>query len=447
MQHILILGAGKSASILIETLLQEAQEHDWFVHLADVELATAEKKIAGHARGAAYGIDLNNETQLDQLVSAADAVISMLPPPLHIKAAMKCLQYKKHFLNASYLSPDMQALNEEVKAAGLSFLVEMGLDPGIDHMSAMEMIHGILNQGGNIFMFRSHCGGLVSPESDNNPWHYKISWNPRNIILAGKDGAHYLSDGEVSHVPYSQLFDPQRTVHVPGYGDWAWYPNRDSLPYIKKYELDGVSDFVRTTLRHPDFANGWKKIVDLDLTNDTDKTDTNGVSLSNYFKPYLKDFSNWDESLKEQFRFLDLTSDDLINKSFAAPADVLQSVLEKKLALSETDKDMIIMLHEVGYRLETEDDEWRMADEEVAGGRLQVPGKLCFKKASLVVKGEDSVHTAMAKTVGLPLAIAVKNILNGKITRKGVFIPIYPDVYEIVLRDLEKKGIRFTITE
>ncbi len=446
MQQILILGAGKSASILIETLLQDAFEHNWFIHVADVQIETAEKKIAGHARGAAYGIDLENEDQLDKLILAADAVISMLPPPLHIRAAKKCLQHKKHFLNASYLGPDMQALDEEVKAAGLSFLVEMGLDPGIDHMSAMEMIHGILDQGGNIFMFRSHCGGLVSPESDDNPWHYKISWNPRNIILAGKDGAHYLADGEICHVPYAQLFDPGRTVHVPGYGDWAWYPNRDSLPYIKKYELEGVSDFVRTTLRHSDFARGWKKIIELDLTNDRDKTDTNGISINSYFRPYLKEFANWDEILKEQFRFLDLTRDELINKGEAAPADVLQSVLEKKLALSENDKDMIIMLHEIGYTLESGDDIWS-ADEEMAGGRSRVGGKLCFRKASLVVQGEDSVHTAMAKTVGLPLAIAVKNILNGKISRKGVFIPVYPDVYEIVLSDLAKKGIVFTITE
>ena len=449
MQHILILGAGKSATILIETLLADALEQDWFVHVADVQVEVAEKKIAGHARAAAYGIEPGNDDQLNRLIIAADAVISMLPPPLHFKVAKICLQHKKHFLNASYLTPEIQSLHEEVKAAGLSFLVEMGLDPGIDHMSAMEMIHDILNKGGNIFMFHSHCGGLISPESDNNPWHYKISWNPRNIILAGKDGANYLADGEVCHLNYEELFDPERIVQVPGNGNWAWYPNRDSLPYIHKYELDGVSDFVRTTLRHPQFVSGWRKLVDLGLTNDINKTDTTGVTVREYFKPYLEGYDQWDDQLKDQFGFLDLNSGELINKGEAAPADVLQSILEQKLALADHDKDMIIMLHEIGYTTDA-DDGWQADDEGVAGRAVsgkQLAGKKHYRNASLVVKGEDAVHTAMAKTVGLPLAIAVKNILNGKITRKGVFIPIYPDVYEIVLRDLEEKGIRFTLTE
>jgi saccharopine dehydrogenase-like NADP-dependent oxidoreductase len=438
MQHVLILGAGKSATILIETLLADAPEQDWFVHVADVQVEVAEKKIAGHARAAAYGIEPGNDDQLNRLIIAADAVISMLPPPLHFKVARICLQHRKHFLNASYLTPEMQSLHEEVKAAGLSFLVEMGLDPGIDHMSAMEMIHSIQNKGGRIFMFHSHCGGLISPESDNNPWHYKISWNPRNIILAGKDGASYLADGEVCHLNYEELFNPERIVQVPGYGNWAWYPNRDSLPYIHKYELDGVSDFVRTTLRHPQFVSGWRKLVDLGLTNDINKTDTTGVTFREYFKPYLEGYDHWDDQLKDQFGFLGLTSGELINKGEVAPADVLQSILEQKLALADHDKDMIIMLHEIGYTIP---DSGLSDQSGIRNSQSRI------KKASLVVMGSDNIHTAMAKTVGLPLAIAVKNILNGKITRKGVFIPIYPDVYEIVLHDLEEKGIRFTLTE
>jgi saccharopine dehydrogenase-like NADP-dependent oxidoreductase len=449
MQNILILGAGKSATILIETLLEDAQEQDWFIHVGDIQEEVAKKKIAGYERAAAYGIDPENDEQFSQLIRSADAVISMLPPPLHFKVAQKCLLYKKHFLNASYLTPEIQSLDEEVKAAGLSFLVEMGLDPGIDHMSAMEMIHNILNKGGNIFMFRSHCGGLISPESDNNPWHYKISWNPRNIILAGKDGANYLAGGEICHVKYGDLFDPERQVFVPGHGNWAWYPNRDSLPYIRKYELEGVSDFVRTTLRHADFTRGWRKVVDLGLTEDSIYSDTSALSVRDYFKPFLAGSDSWDEPLKKQFDFLDLQSDALIRKGPATPADVLQSILERKLALSDDDKDMIIMLHEIGYTNDVEDGGW-LTDEErkerpMSGG--QITGKPHYRYASMVVKGENATHTAMAKTVGLPLAIAVKNILNGKINRKGVFIPVYPDVYEIVLRDLEKKGISFRITE
>lgn len=426
MQDVLVLGAGKSATILIETLLNDAGVYDWSVHVADVQVELAKKKLAGHPRGAAYGINLEHEEQLDRLVAMADVVVSMLPPPMHLKVARKCLQHRKHFLNASYLSADIQSLDKAASAAGLSFICEMGLDPGIDHMSAMEMIHGIVREGGQIRMFRSHCGGLVAPESDNNPWHYKISWNPRNIVLAGKDGATYLRDGEMVNVNYADLFDPARTVNVPGMGPYAWYPNRDSMPYIHKYGLEGVQEFVRTTLRHPSFARGWREIVLLGLTDEAGKKDTSGMSIREYFSSLTSTRTRSPE-LDEQFSFLGLDSDEKINLGLAAPADVLQWILERKLALGDDDKDMIIMLHEIGYIPQ--------------GG-----GPLKNMQASLVVKGEDQLHTAMAKTVGLPLALAVRNILNGKIMRRGVFIPIYEDVYLSVLRDLEKEGIRFTLT-
>ena len=426
MHHILVLGAGKSATILIESLLEDAHEQNWYVHVADVRLDTAEKKVAGYGRSAAYRIEPNDPEQLDKLIQMADAVISMLPPPLHIVVAKKCLSHRKHFLNASYLTPELMALDEEARAAQLSFLVEMGLDPGIDHMSAMDMIHDIQNKGGTISSFRSHCGGLISPESDDNPWHYKISWNPKNIIMAGKDGAHYLSGGQVCHVAYNELFNPARTVQIPGLGLYAWYPNRDSIPYLNTYGLSAVSDFVRTTLRHPAFAAGWKKIVELGLTSETKTIDTDGLTFAEFLNGYLGGMDAWEEPLKEQFAFLLAHNNTPINLGLLAPADILQILMEKKLALGEGDRDMIVMLHELEYRM---------------------PGVDALQtiSASLVVKGKDQVHTAMAKTVGLPLAIAVKNILNGRIQRKGVFISVYPDVYQIVLQDLEKKGICFTI--
>lgn len=427
MHHILVLGAGKSATILIESLLEDAHQQNWYVHVADVQLEMAEKKIAGYGRAAAYRIEPNDPEQLDKLIQIADAVISMLPPPLHIVVATKCITHKKHFLNASYLTPELMALDEEARAAGLSFLVEMGLDPGIDHMSAMEMIHEIQNKGGIISSFRSHCGGLISPESDDNPWHYKISWNPKNIIMAGKDGAHYLSGGQVCHVSYANLFDPERTVSIPGIGPYAWYPNRDSIPYINTYGLTTATDFVRTTLRHPHFAAGWRKVVELGLTSETKTIDTDGLTFAQFLHPYLAKSDSWEEPLKEQFAFLLTDSDTQINKGPLAPSDIFQTLMEKKLALGEGDRDMIVMLHELEY---------------------QLPGTDTLQtiSASLVVKGKDQIHTAMAKTVGLPLAIAVKNILQGNIQRRGVFIPVYPDVYGIVLRDLENKGIRFTIS-
>ena len=205
----------------------------------------------------------------DALIDQADLVISLLPPNLHLQAAQKSLHAGKHFLNASYVSKEMQGMHEEAVAKGLTFLCEMGLDPGIDHMSAMEIIDGIRKSGGRINSFKSHCGGLIAPESDDNPWHYKISWNPRNIVLAGKDGATFRENGDDRHVGYASLFDPSRIVQVPEMGPYAWYPNRDSLSYISKYHLQGTETFIRTTLRHPDFCFGWKNLVDLKLTDET----------------------------------------------------------------------------------------------------------------------------------------------------------------------------------
>jgi saccharopine dehydrogenase (NADP+, L-glutamate forming) len=426
MRNILILGAGRSATVLISQLLHESFEQNWFVHVGDLNHTAAERKVGPHPRGAAYGIDPTDINQLNTLIVQADAVVSMLPPPLHYTVAERCLHHKKHFFNASYLTPELKALHADAEAAGLSFLCEMGLDPGIDHMSAMEMIEDIRGKGGQITSFRSHCGGLVAPESDDNPWHYKISWNSRNIVLAGKDGATYLQDANKVHVGYPNLFDPDRLVHVPGMGDYAWYPNRDSIAYLGLYGLEGVTDFVRTTLRHPHFCHGWRKVVELGLTSEALQRVDYDSTIRDFFSPLGDESATWDEVLRRQFEFLELDSEEKIRKDEISPADLLQRILEKKLSLGPTDKDMIIMLHELGYRLE---------------------GKERMTRATLVVKGDDSLHTAMAKTVGLPLALAVKNVLNGRITRRGVFIPVYRDVYSVVLRDLEKEGISFSITE
>jgi saccharopine dehydrogenase (NADP+, L-glutamate forming) len=428
MQDILILGAGKSATILIESLLEDAVARNWFVHVADVQEEMAASKIHGHERAAAYGINLENDDQLTRLIRAADIVISMLPPSLHFHVAKKCVHLQKHFLNASYITPELQSLDEEAKAQGITMLCEMGLDPGIDHMSAMEMIDGIRADGGEITGFRSHCGGLISPESDNNPWHYKISWNPKNIVLAGKDGARYLEHGKTCYVDYAELFDPLRTVTIPGMGNWAWYPNRDSLHYIDTYQLNGISSFVRTTLRHPDFCHGWQKLVALGMTNEENIHDTSVMTLKGYLLKHLETNPSVDIADKltmEQFSFLGLLRDDKLNIGKASSAAIIQHILEQKLSLSPGDKDMIIMLHEIEYELN---------------------GKPQQKNAHLVVKGIDQSHTAMAKTVGLPLAIAAENILNGKVTRRGVFIPVYPDIYHIVLPELERKGLSFTYT-
>lgn len=428
MQQILILGAGKSATILIDHLIQSANDHDLFIHAADGQLAVAEAKIKGSTRAAAHRVDPQNEQELHKLVGMVDLVISMLPPPFHPVVMKACIEKQRHFLNASYLTPEMMAWDAEAKQKGLTMLCEMGLDPGIDHMSAMEMIDGIQSMGAKITGFRSHCGGLISPESDNNPWHYKISWNPRNIVMAGSDGAHYLENGKEIHVPYQSLFNPAQVVTVPGYGDWCWYANRDSLAYIETYGLKDVTDFVRTTLRHPEFIEGWKHVVALGLTDAKQVSDTTGMTTRSFFNKYFlahPEISIETAVLEKQFSFLGSSSDEPLPAGLHTPVDIMQTLMEKKLALSADDKDMIIMLHELRYVLD---------------------GKTYEKNAHLVVKGEDQQRTAMAKTVGLPLALAALAILQGRLQKPGVSVPVSADIYTQILPALEKCGIGFTYT-
>lgn len=428
MQQILILGAGKSATILIDHLIHTAAGQDLFIHVADGQLAVAEAKIKGNPKAAAYAVDPHSEGELHSLIRKSDLVISMLPPPFHPVVIKACITLQKHFLNASYLTPEMAAWDADAKQLGLTMLCEMGLDPGIDHMSAMEMIDGIRAKGGKITGFRSHCGGLISTESDNNPWHYKISWNPRNIVMAGGDGARYLENGKEIYIPYHALFNPAQVVSVPGQGEWCWYANRDSIPYISTYGLKDVTDFVRTTLRHPDFCAGWKKVVDLGLTNAMREINTTGMATRSFFDqhflahPEIKLDTNL---LKSQFSFLGSESDEQLPAGIHSPVDIMQKLLEKKLALSPDDKDMIIMLHELRYELD---------------------GETHASNAHLVVKGEDQQRTAMAKTVGLPLALAALAILNGDLQKPGVSIPVSADIYAQILPALEQSGIGFTYT-
>jgi len=433
MKDILILGGGKLSSKIIDVLVEDASENDWHIHVADAQPGVAESKTGSRDRTSAYFIDLENGDQLNQLVDLADIVISMLPPSMHNMVALSCLQNKKHFLNASYLTPELQKMDEEARSLELSFICEMGLDPGIDHMSAMEIIDDIKTKGGVVTSFRSHCGGLISPESDDSPWHYKISWNPRNIVMAGRDGATFLEQNQVAHLDYEDLFDPERIVEIPGMGPYAWYPNRDSTPYQQKYALEEVSTFIRTTLRHPDFCRGWNKIVEYKLTDETTIYDTTGMSIRKFVSEHFStiglpvpDRSTMDETVYKQLKWLGFDSEEIINRGQSSAADILQWMVETRLGLKPGDRDMIIMLHEIGYTLE---------------------GESKKINSCLVIKGKDSIHTAMAETVGLPLASAATHILNGNIRRRGVFIPIYADVYKQVLPDLEKQGISFTTSE
>jgi saccharopine dehydrogenase-like NADP-dependent oxidoreductase len=503
---ILLFGAGKSATVLIDYLIENASQNNWKIIIADADEKLILSKTNNHPAATAIQADITNNDQRATLIQQANIVISMMPPTLHILIAEDCITYSKNLLTASYVDEKIVNIKSKIEEKGLLFLCEMGLDPGIDHMSAMQIIDDIHAKGGVITSFKSHCGGLVAPESDDNPWHYKISWNPKNIIMAGKAGAIYKTEGHIVKEKYEELFEVERGVRFDDeIGFLSYYPNRDSLSYIDMYGLQNATTFLRTTLRYPDFMYGWNNIVELKLTDETITYDTDGLSIAAFFKQHFDTikFGEWlskkmekrlaftknlaknleklmeaEEKLEdskninpdvegvEDFSFVDengqlqvvnidemknraasamaakmheanltlkqlfyLGMDDeetIINKGKCTAAEVLQFIIERKLALQQGDKDMIVMLHEFEYLLNN------------------TKHKIT---SSLKVIGEDSLRTAMAKTVGLPLGIAAKLILNGTIKTTGLHIPTSAEIYNPVLLELENNGIVFTETK
>ncbi len=422
MKTIVLIGAGKSATVLIDYLIAEAEANNWKFIIADADREQILMKTGNSPFAEAIQLDINDEKQRGDLVQRAHVVISMMPPALHFLVAKDCVEYRKHLLTASYLDEKMKSLKDEISNRKLLFLCEMGLDPGIDHMSAMKIIDGIRSAGGQITSFKSHCGGLVAPESDNNPWHYKISWNPRNIVMAGLAGAVYKMNNEIKHISYHDLFDSTNKIEFNGLNDLAFYPNRDSLSYIPVYKLPDTPTFIRTTLRHTDFFKGWNAIVHAGLTNEIISIDAKRLTYKNWSVPILP-FVNAEN--KQMLTYLGLFDESPVPETAKTSADVLQWLVETKLKMQPADRDMIVMLHEFEYIL---DDRHK---------RL---------KSCLVVKGENSLRTAMAKTVGLPLGIAAKLILNETIKLRGLHIPTVKEIYEPVLNELANAGIQFTET-
>jgi saccharopine dehydrogenase-like NADP-dependent oxidoreductase len=424
-RNILILGAGKSSIALIDYLVASSSEQNWEITVADLTAELAVQKTKSRPNTNAIGFDLYNEVERRLLIQKATIVISMLPAALHLIVAKDCLLYAKNLITPSYISDEMKQMSADVERAGLLFMNEMGLDPGIDHMSSMKLVDGIKSRGGKIVSYESHCGGLVAPESDDNPWHYKFTWNPRNVILAGKGagGVKYREKGEEKILNYEQLYASAKQIHVEGYGDFESYPNRDSLKYISEYGLNDVETMYRGTLRVPPFCMGWNLIVRCGLTRE-DEIDTktlqqevNAVMSSNELVQN-QELVNLLSSigLISELEACAKTSDKII------PAVFLQNLLEKKWQMKETDKDMVVMVHQIGFI------------EETTTKLLQ---------SSLVLKGTDSEHTAMAATVGLPVAIAAKMLLNEELLRIGVLMPKYPNIYLPILTELEEYGIIF----
>ncbi|MFY9307434.1 MAG: saccharopine dehydrogenase C-terminal domain-containing protein [Bacteroidia bacterium] len=437
MKNILVIGAGRSASSLIKYLLQHSAAENWSVTVGDVSLELVKQKTDNHPNARAIAFDITNDQQREDEIKRADMVISMLPATMHMNVARDCVRFKKHLATASYVSKEMGELDAEAKAAGIILMNETGLDPGIDHASAMKVIDDIHEQGGELTSFKSFCGGLVAPESNDNPWGYKFSWNPRNVVLAGQGTAQYIEHGEYKYLPYNRLFTQIDTIEVEGHGKFDAYANRDSLSYRKLYNISSIPTMLRGTLRMPGYCKAWNVFVKLGLTDDTYKIEaSNTLTYRQLMEAYLPAGklstkeklvafmgNEMDAEALSKIEWLGVFDDRKIRLANATPAQILQDLLEEKWKLQEHDKDMIVMQHLFEYTTKDK--------------------KTQKLTSSLVVKGEDQVYTAMAKTVGLPLAIASKMILQGKIKARGVVIPTTKEIYEPLLAELETFGIVF----
>jgi saccharopine dehydrogenase-like NADP-dependent oxidoreductase len=439
MRHILIIGAGRSASSLIQYLLNKSEEQDLHLTIGDLSLELAQRKTKHHKNATAIALDIYNEEQRRSEIQKAHIVISMLPAFMHIEVAKDCILFKKHMVTASYISEEMQNLDQLAKDNNLIFMNEIGLDPGIDHMSAMKVIDEIRDQGGKIILFESFCGGLVAPESDNNLWNYKFTWNPRNVVLAGQGGAaKFIQEGSYKYIPYHKLFRRTEFMEVEGYGRFEGYANRDSLKYRSVYGLDDVLTLYRGTIRRVGYSKAWNMFVQLGMTDDSYTMENSETmtyrEFTNSFLPYhptdsveiklrlsLKidqDDIKWDKLLELDF----FNPNKMVGLKNATPAQILEKILTDSWTLEEHDKDMIVMYHKFGY--------------EIDGKQKQID-------STMVCLGDDQTYTAMAKTVGLPVAMATLQILNGNIKTPGVQLPINREVYLPILKELEEYGVIF----
>ena len=441
-KQILVIGAGRSSTTLITYLLKQCEERGWRLTVGDLSAELAQEKTGQAPYAHAIWFDVFNETQREAQIRHADLVISMLPMRFHDMVAESCLRHGKHLLTASYVSPEIKGMDSEAKKRGLLFLTECGLDPGIDHMSAMRVIDQIKANDGELTGFETFTGGLISPESSkDNPWEYKFTWNPRNVILAGQGVVKFIQEGRYKYIPYHRLFRRTEVIHIPEYGYFEGYANRDSLKYLDVYNLRGIPTLYRGTLRRPNFCRAWDIFVQLGATDDTYEME--GVAelthrqFINFFLSYdlhnsielkLAHYMNLALDSQEMFmlKWLGMFDDELVGLEKGTPAQILEHILKKKWTIQPEDKDMIVM--------------WHKFDFLEKGKKRQI-------QSHMVVIGDDSTHTGMSKTVGLPLGIAAKLILTGEMKETGVHIPVIPEIYHPILNELERSGIEFVERE
>ncbi len=439
MKKLLVVGAGKSSTALIQYLSGKANKYKWDVTIADQD----EKLLAGKTHQLpdvqTAVMDITCNRQRREQVKNNDIVLSLMPPHLHILLAKDCLQYKKNLITSSYMSDEIREMDTAVRSAGIMFLTEMGLDPGLDHMVASQIMHSIRRVAGDVLSYKSYCGGLIAPEYANPPWRHKISWNPRNIVLAGINGAQYLQHDKLIQIPYENLFTKNHRIHVDGVGPLTYYPNRDSLHYINLYDIPETSTILRATLRYPNFCKGWDAVIRLGLTMPDDQFDTNGMTVQSWIRQKTG-FTGTTEELPafiarklhvqpdsiviRMLAALDLWEDTPLKPGINSSADILESILIEKWHMEPWEQDMVVMQHEVEY-----------------SGKA----KHTTLTSTMVLKGENRELSAMAKTVGLPMGIMAKLLMTEKVRPiPGVHIPIYPDIYKPILKELERYGIRFT---
>ncbi|MEO2057143.1 MAG: saccharopine dehydrogenase C-terminal domain-containing protein [Flavobacteriaceae bacterium] len=439
MRNILIIGAGKSTPYIVKYLMAKSSDENLFLTIGDLNLNNAKKISTSHTNFRAIKFDILNRKNSSEQISKSDIVISMLPARFHILVAKECLKHKKSLLTASYISDEMNELDKEVKSNGVIFMNEIGLDPGIDHMSAMKIIDQIKDDGSELVMFKSYTGGLIAPESDNNLWNYKFTWNPRNVVLAGQGGdAKFIEKNKYKQIPYNELFKNTEPLEIDKYGDFEAYANRDSLKYQNIYKLNNIETFFRGTIRRAGFCNAWDVFVSLGMTDDSYKIENSHMmSYRGYVNYFLS--SNLNESIESKIKkkleideknviwdkLLELdifNSAKQISLKNATPAQILEYILLQNWQLEKKDKDMVVMYHKFGYKKNK---------------------KLYQIDSTMVSIGEDETYTAMAKTVGLPLAIATLAILNKKIKSIGVQLPTSKEIYLPILKELEEYNIKF----
>ena len=441
MNKVLILGAGRSASALIKYVLGQAKVYNWHVTVADVDPQLAAQKVDDHPNGMGVWLDVMKTNDRKDLINRADLVISLLPAHLHIEVAYDCIKLNKHLVTASYVSKDIYKLSDEFRNKELLFMGELGLDPGIDHMSAMRVINEIKGKGGKLTAFHSNAGGLVMMEDmGKNPWKYKFTWNPRNVVKAGQGTAQFLENGKFKYVPYNRLFKEYKLLQVPGFDEpFEVYANRESLLYREAYGLGDIPNLSRGTIRYRGYCDAWNALVKIGLTDGTYPiVDSEKLTYHELMEAYLGSEKKAGLSVKDRtaellgerpyspvmkkLDWLGLFSKKKIGLANATPALILENLLLEKWKLEPADRDLIVMQHEFEYELD---------------------GQKKRRFSTLTLEGTDADDTAMSRLVGLPLGIFAKLVMTGKITERGVHIPVSVEAYEPVLNELEQYGVIF----